>query len=104
MPKLRDIPLDIVALNYTPFEKLLVEQLRAVTMQVNGLSEGRLYNRYQAQAAKPTTGSYAVGDIVWNLTPAELGVATAKYVLLGWVCTGAGAPGTLLDIRTLTGN
>jgi len=39
------------------------------------------------QAAAPTTGTYRVGDIVYNSTPASAG-----YV--GWVCTVAGTPGT----------
>lgn len=39
------------------------------------------------QAAAPTTGTYRVGDIVYNSAPASAG-----YV--GWVCTVAGTPGT----------
>ena len=37
--------------------------------------------------AAPTTGTWKVGDIVWNSAPASAGY-------LGWVCTVAGTPGT----------
>jgi hypothetical protein len=39
------------------------------------------------QAAAPTTGTYRVGDIVYNSAPASAG-------FIGWVCTVAGTPGT----------
>jgi hypothetical protein len=48
--------------------------------------------------------NYFVGDRMVNLAPAELGSAASKYVIDGWVCTAAGAPGTWLAQRTLTGN
>lgn len=35
----------------------------------------------------PTTGTWAVGDIVWNRTPNSKAVA-------GWICATAGTPGT----------
>ncbi len=38
-------------------------------------------------AAAPTTGAHAVGEVVWNSTPAAAGT-------MGWVCTTAGTPGT----------
>jgi hypothetical protein len=37
--------------------------------------------------ARPTTGTYVVGDIVYNTAPAPGGV-------IGWVCTAPGSPGT----------
>lgn len=37
--------------------------------------------------AAPTTGAYNVGDMIWNTAPAASGN-------IGWVCTGAGSPGT----------
>ena len=37
--------------------------------------------------AAPTTGSYAVGDLVYNTAPTSGGV-------IGWVSTAAGSPGT----------
>jgi hypothetical protein len=41
---------------------------------------------YEATAA-PTAGTWRVGDIVWNSTPAASGVP-------GWMCVTAGTPGT----------
>ena len=38
-------------------------------------------------AAAPTTGTYEVGDIVYNSAPVAGGS-------IGWVCTTAGTPGT----------
>ena len=39
------------------------------------------------ESAAPTTGTWVVGDIVYNDTPAAGG-------FIGWVCTTAGTPGT----------
>ena len=41
---------------------------------------------YEATAA-PTAGTWRVGDIVWNSTPAASGIP-------GWMCVTAGTPGT----------
>lgn len=54
--------------------------------------------------APPTGGIWSAGDFVRNAAPAELGTAASKYVVLGWVCTVSGTPGTWLQCRTLTGN
>jgi len=54
--------------------------------------------------APPAGGAWAAGDFVRNAAPAEAGVALSKYVVLGWVCTVSGTPGTWLQCRTLTGN
>lgn len=77
---------------------------RQVAQQVNGLSEGRIAANYSARTAAPTTETWALGDMLRNSAPSEAGAALAKYVILGWVCTVAGTPGTWLDVRTLTGN
>ena len=71
---------------------------------VNLLAEGRLQGRHFTAATIPTTGSFAQGDIVWKSNPTEAGPVNNKYVVIGWVCTVAGSPGTLLEMRTLTGN
>lgn len=42
-------------------------------------------NRYD-YGAPPTSGTWAVGDTVWNSAPAPSGY-------IGWVCTTAGSPG-----------
>ena len=48
----------------------------------------RLNNHIQMYAtAAPTTGTYTVGDIVWNQNP-----SVGKFV--GWVCVRAGTPGS----------
>lgn len=46
-------------------------------------------NSFQSnhQAASPSTGTWRVGDIVYNNAPASAGY-------IGWVCTVAGTPGT----------
>lgn len=45
--------------------------------------EGKLF---EVAASYPTSGSYRLGDIVWNSQPKPTG-----YV--GWICTKAGTPG-----------
>ena len=77
---------------------------KQVAQQVNALSEGRLVATYNAYTAAPTSGTWAKGDYIKNSTPAEAGSVSSKYVILGWVCTVAGTPGTWLQTRTLTGN
>jgi hypothetical protein len=42
---------------------------------------------HTSDSAAPTTGTWKLGDIVYNTSPASAG-----YV--GWVCTAAGTPGT----------
>jgi hypothetical protein len=67
--------------------------------------DGALPNDGQPLAVQaPVNGIYVLGVQVQNATPSELGAATTKYVVTGWVCTAAGAPGTWLQQRALTGN
>lgn len=82
----------------------LYELLRDAAIQVNGLSEGRITATYNAYTAAPTTGVWAQGDFLRNSAPSELGSSSSKYVVLGWVCTVSGEPGTWLQCRVLTGN
>lgn len=77
---------------------------RQVAQQVNALSEGLISASYSAATSVPTSGTWNQGDFVKNKTPSELGAAASKYVVLGWVCTVAGTPGTWLQCRALTGN
>lgn len=60
--------------------------------------------RINPGTAAPATNTWAVGDYIQNTAPAEAGSAASKYVILGWVCTVAGTPGTWLECRSLTGN
>ena len=61
----------------------------------NGLSpNGSAFvgtNRHYSNGAAPVSGTYALGDFVWNFNPAS-GV-------LGWVCTTAGTPGTWTPVN-----
>lgn len=95
-------------LNLTPrvgiSDPNLQRELREHAQQVNAVSEGRIGGHYNAATAAPTTGMYQQGDKVWNSAPAEAGSASSKYVVIGWVCTVGGEPGTFLPMRVLTGN
>lgn len=85
-------------------ERKLTDLFRATNFQVNQLTEGIVSAVHSASPTVPTAGNYAQGDFVRNSAPSELGTAGAKYVVLGWVCTVGGTPGTLLACRALTGN
>jgi hypothetical protein len=85
--------------NAQTFSKLLQE----IQNQLNSLSEARLAASYNATTAAPTTGDYAVGDIVRNSSPSQLGSAGSQYILLGWLCTNTD-PLTFKELRCLTGN
>ena len=94
-------------LNVTPRvmrDPALERELREHATQVNMLSEGRLRAYYQARTAAPTTGDHAQGDFVRNSEPSELGSASSKYVIFGWICVSSGTPGTWVEMRFLTGN
>ncbi len=95
-------------LNTTPrvgiTDPVLQRELREHAAKVNLLAEGRLEGTHNATTAAPTTGSHARGDFVRNSEPTEAGAASSKYVVLGWVCTASGTPGTWLACRVLTGN
>ena len=82
----------------------IYDLLRDIQDQVNALSEGYIVAAYTAQTAAPTTGSWNKGDFIRNSNPSEAGTAGSKYVVIGWICTAAGSPGTWLQARTLTGN
>ena len=89
-----------VALN----DPAMQRELREHAMQVNQLSEGRIAAITNATTAAPSTGTHALGDFVRNSAPSELGAATAKYVIFGWICVTGGTPGTWVQTRFLTGN
>lgn len=77
--------------------------LRRIVIQLNNLSEGRLTARDSGLSAAPTTGRYDVGDVVWHTSPAETVTTTGSFVVIGWVCTTEGEPGTWKQMRVLTG-
>jgi hypothetical protein len=74
-----------------------------IALAVRALYEGRLHGTTSATAA-PTAGDNAQGDIVRNSNPVEV-TATAgdNAVILGWICTVAGNPGTWEQMRIPTG-
>ena len=77
---------------------------RNISAKVNQIGDGRLVGSDLVAASIPTTGTYAAGDFIRNSAPVEAGTAGSKYVVLGWICTVGGTPGTLLQVRALTGN
>jgi hypothetical protein len=94
-------------LNKTPRRPVDAETdlwYRQVAQQVNGLSEGLISALYQSAQSAPTTGQWTQGDFVTNTSPTELGTASSKYVIRGWVCVASGTPGTWVEARFLTGN
>jgi hypothetical protein len=66
--------------------RALLLDLRAMTDQLNALSDGLLSAATSAQAAAPTTGAHAQGDFIRNSKPVAGGV-------YGWVCVADGTPG-----------
>ena len=84
---------------------LLTEMVRQIEDAINRLSEGRIYQRYNAASAAPTgtTVAYQIGDEVPNLTPTPAGAPGSEYMIVGWKCTAAGTPGTWEEMRVLTG-
>jgi hypothetical protein len=82
----------------------LTRVFRNIAQKVNAIGDGRLNGSDLVAASIPTTGTYAQGDFIRNSAPVEAGTAGSKYCLLGWVCVAGGSPGTLLPVRTLTGN
>lgn len=93
-----------IGTQYASKDPELVKYLRNVSVQLNGISEGKLEASYNALTAAPTTGTHAQGDFVRNSAPSEAGGAGNKYVVFGWICSVAGTPGTWLQCRFLTGN
>lgn len=87
----------------------LTEIVRAISQQVNQLSEGRITARYQAQASVPTgsVDAYTPGDIVWDSNATVRGSVAAglaaAYVRVGWINVAPGSPGTFVEMRVLTG-
>lgn len=82
---------------------VLDRELREHAHLINLISDGRLAGTNNATTAAPTTGTHAQGDFVKNSTPTEAGAGGSKYVVLGWVCTAGGTPGTWVQVRALTG-
>lgn len=83
---------------------LMTEAFRQIEDAINRLSEGRIYQNYNAGTSEPTgdAQAYQLGDVVRNTAPTPTG--TPEFVLWGWVCVASGAPGTWRELRIPTGN
>lgn len=93
-------------MNITPrvvADSTVIREFKDHAQQVNALSEGRMVASYNAVPSVPTTGAYAVGDVVRNSAPAELGSPGSAYVVYGWMCLDDN-PLTFCQMRFLTGN
>jgi hypothetical protein len=86
-------------LNFT-----LTKTFRNIAMKVNQIGDGRMAGSDLVASSIPTTGTYAQGDFIRNSAPVEAGTAGSKYVVVGWLVTVGGTPGTLVQCRYLTGN
>lgn len=78
----------------------LTDHLRAHALAINELAQS---NASGTATAVPTTGTHVAGEYIGNESRTELGVVGAKYVLMGWLCTVGGTPGTWVEDRSLTG-
>ena len=89
----------------TPLVRQLTTEWRKAATQINQLSEGQVVAVTNAATAAPTGSAvnYNLGDFILNSTPSELGTAGSKYIIHGWRCVAAGAPGTWVQCRFLTG-
>lgn len=88
-----------IDLNFT-----LKKLFKDIARKVNQIGDGRIAGSDFTAASIPTTGTFKQGDFIRNSAPVELGTAGSKYIVQGWTCTVGGSPGTLLPVRTLTGN
>lgn len=55
--------------------------------------------RIYAGTAAPTSGTYNVGDFVYNVGPTASAAETAR-ITVGWQCTTAGSPGTFTAVMS----
>ena len=91
-------------LNPTIRDPSVQKEIREHALLINLMMDGRLTGANNATNAPPAGGAYAQGDFVRNSQPVELGSAGSRYVVLGWVSTTGGTPGTFHEVRCLTGN
>lgn len=82
----------------------LIEVFRSITGTLDAYRAGYISAATNTGTAVPTTGLWNKGDQVRNSNPSELGSVSSKYVIVGWICTVAGEPGTWVEMRCLTGN
>lgn len=98
------LPIGVDSAYSSKLNFVLSRIFRSTAQKLNQLGDGRISGCGLVASSVPTTGSFSQGDFVRNSAPVEAGTAGSKYVILGWVCVAGGTPGTLLPVRTLTGN
>jgi hypothetical protein len=84
----------------------VIRYLRQVQQQLNRLSAGSIAGASTAATSPPSAGSvtlYSAGDFIRNSAPTVAGAAGSQYVVMGWLCTVGGTPGTWVACRALTG-
>ena len=86
----------------------LNKNLKDISQQLNGLTEGSITARHSALAAIPASGTYKSGDFVPKSSYSEAGGAGSKYVVIGWNRLTSGSAHVLntdwVEARILTGN
>jgi hypothetical protein len=84
----------------------VIKYLRLMQQQMNRLSNGSINGSTTAATSPPAVGSvtlYAAGDFIRNSAPVVQGASGSQYVVIGWLCTVGGKPGTWVPCHTLTG-
>jgi hypothetical protein len=86
----------------------LYDFFRPLIRKVNGLASGVFAESADnASVALPTSGTYSKGDYVVKTVPVVAGIATAQYVIRGWLRITDGSAHVLntdwVECRTLTG-
>lgn len=88
------------------FASLLKSYLQIIQQEVNLLANGYVAGKLNATTAPPAAGNkavYAKGDFIPNNNPVVTGTAGSQFIVIGWMCTLGGQPGTWVQCRTLTG-
>jgi hypothetical protein len=80
----------------------LTDLFRDYGRQVNDFTEGRIAAVTNAATEAPTMGTYRKGDTLRNSEPEVVGVPPWQYVIVGWVCTEGGTPGTWQEMAVAT--
>lgn len=84
----------------------VVKWLKLCQQQLNRVSNGSISGSSTAATSPPAVGSvtiYSQGDFIRNSAPTVAGSTGSQYVVIGWICTAGGTPGTWVPCRTLTG-
>ena len=84
----------------------LTKALKPMVDQINAVSSGQASAAFNATTAAPVGGktTYAKGDFIKNSNPVEQGAAGSEFIIIGWICTVGGTPGTWKQCRVLTGD